>query len=83
MKVRRERRKMKTAKFRYKCRLCGEIYSGPCTSEENAFLILVAITLGQKIPLTIGNQPRMTEIHPGCKVGHGIADLIGTITVEE
>ena len=74
---------MKTAKFQYKCRLCGEVYSGSCTSEENAFMALVSIVLGHKLPLTIGNQPRMIEVHPGCKAGHGIADLIGTITVEE
>ena len=74
---------MKTAKFQYKCRLCGEIYSGSCTSEENAFMILVAITLDKKIPLMVGTQPIMIEIHPGCKAGHGVADLIGTITVEE
>ena len=74
---------MKTAKFQYKCRLCGKIYSESCTSEENAFMVLVSIILGHEMPLLIGTQPRMVEIHTSCKTGHGIADLIGTITVEE
>ena len=74
---------MKIAKFQYKCRLCGEIYADVCTSEENAFMVLVHIVLDKQMPSMMGVQPKMIEVHASCKAGHGIADLMGTITVEE
>ncbi len=70
---------MKTAKFQYKCRLCGETYSNPCISEEVALMVLVCTISGTSMPKTWGTQPEMLDIHAGCKTGKGIADLIGYV----
>ena len=74
----------KTAKFQYKCRLCGEIDSNPCTSEENALFILLNTIKGVKpeARMYIGPQPSMISIHASCKAGQGVTDLIGYIVEE-
>lgn len=71
---------MKTAKFQYKCRLCGEVYKEGSTSEENAQYILISIAYNFDDPEpVIGVKPTMIGIHSGCKIGCGISDLIGYI----
>lgn len=75
---------MKTAKFQYKCRLCGETYNDSCTAEKNAFYLLVSIVHSLPNPKpVVGIIPTMVDIHSGCKVGSGVSDLIGYIVVEE
>jgi len=75
---------MKTAKFQYKCRLCGEIYDGACTGEINALNILMHIVFGISLPEDLfGVLPSMVSIHAGCKVGYGVADLIGYVVEEK
>lgn len=63
---------METARFQYKCRLCGEIYQSICTSEEKAHTMLSCM---------VRNRPGY-ELHSDCKLGYGISDIIG-YTVEE
>lgn len=71
---------MKTAKFTYKCRLCGKLDSNPCTSVDNALIVLSGIIQGYDMPKSlIGKPPKMMTLHPTCEVGVGIMDLIGFI----
>jgi len=74
---------MKEAKFRYKCRLCGQFDDNPCTSVSNAILHLHNILYGEKILKTqIGIPPTMTKYHI-CEDGkYGIMDLLGFIVVD-
>ena len=75
---------MKTAKFQYKCRLCGETYNDACTHEDNAQMVLICTVLGQKMPSRLhGDQPDLISIHSSCKAGHGISDLIGYVVVDD
>ena len=73
---------MKIAKFQYKCRLCGEIYTSGETCEDIARTCLICVTLDidpTKALGHIGTPPSMVETHTACKKGFGIADLIGYI----
>ena len=72
---------MKMAKFQYKCRLCGEIYDGPCGQIKNAHMILIHTILDEKIPEFLGAPPMMISTHL-CKNGHGVSDLVGYIEEE-
>lgn len=76
---------MKTAKFQYKCRLCGEVYDeGAWTSEENAGIILICTIIQKSVPKKFSEiQPDMVGIHVSCKVGRGVSDLIGYVVEEE
>ena len=69
---------MRTAKFQYKCRLCGEIEENPCTGEDLAQYTLLSILRDKElIDLKVGVIPHMIESHL-CKDGnHGVVDLIG------
>ncbi|MCK4828812.1 hypothetical protein KA005_74495 [bacterium] len=81
---------MKTAKFRYKCRLCGEIYTDACASKKTALMVLIRVVseqfiskkpIGIQSPFPESNPliPRLIDIHSGCKAGLGVSDLIGYI----
>ena len=80
-----EGEKMKTAKFQYKCRLCGAIEENPCTSEDNAWITLISLLHGHDISQLkfVGMTPKMQTTHL-CKEGsHGVADLIGYKVYDE
>ena len=73
---------MKIAKFKYKCRLCGEVYTSGETCEDIAKTCLVYISLGSEnklARLNIGMPPRIIEPHSSCKSGYGIADFLGYV----
>ena len=68
---------MRTAKFQYKCRHCGEVFQGPCGGEQFAsFSIASIITTGKDIPHP-GHQVRLMDSHNCSDSKIGIADLIG------
>jgi hypothetical protein len=71
-------REMKTAKFQYKCRLCGEIEENPATGEKNALpCLLDAVYKTNTFSTMIGPKPEIMSIH-SCKDGNvGVMDLIG------
>ena len=74
----------KTAKFEYKCRRCSEIDVNPCTSEDNARLMLLCILSDRKMPLhIIGRQPEQKGVHVCNDGGRGVSDLIGYGVVDE
>jgi len=69
---------MKTAKFQYKCRLCGKIEENPCTSEELAHLALISIVLKKEFLIPkVGTIPHIIEIHVCDDGSCGVSDLIG------
>lgn len=73
---------MKTAKFQYKCRLCGEVYTGAETCEDLARNVLICVTLGIDPTVeyqNIGIVPNLIEPHIACRNGFGVSDLIGYI----
>ena len=72
----------KTAKFRFKCRLCGEFEDNPCTSVRNAIPHLHALVANGEIPESkVGIPPSTTTYHQ-CRNGdYGIQDLLGFIVV--
>ena len=73
---------MKTAIFKYKCRLCGEEYEDSYTSEDIAQEVLIDLVYKYPMPKgLIGVSPTLLGTHSGCKVGYGVSDLIGYITV--
>lgn len=75
---------MKTAKFRYKCRLCGQIEDNSCTSVRNAESYLYALVYNGEIAKTqIGIPPTMTTYHMCIDGNTGIMDLLGFIVVDE
>ena len=68
---------METAKFQYRCRLCGEIEENPCTGKKNALPCLLDAIDGTDIYKMIGLKPKLISLH-SCKDGNcGVADLIG------
>lgn len=67
----------KTAKFMYKCRMCGEEFGNDETAEKNAFSILITSITGIKIPHLVGMIPRMLSFHSCSDGSVGVADLIG------
>ncbi len=68
---------MKEIKFQYKCRKCGEVYTGGRTGEEGAQVRLTCEVFGHPIPERHwGEEPRLLGVHH-CKNGQGVADLIG------
>ena len=72
----RKEKKMKTAKFQYKCRLCGEIEENPCTGEKNALIDLIEVEIHGRVK-TMGIPLEILGIH-NCSDGNvGISDLIG------
>lgn len=60
----------------FKCRLCGEIYEGGCTSSKRIAEQSIMLTcLG--LPSPQPQAPGMTEVH-SCKDGSlGVADFQG------
>ena len=74
----------KTAVFKYKCRLCGEVFSNGDTSGFNGFRLLVhaALDVGY-IDDLIGSAPGMVDLHYDCKKGIGVGDLIGVEMEDE
>jgi len=72
---------MTTAKFMYKCRLCGEVYSNMDVAIESGLRHLVNAVLDLKDRSV--NSPCMTTIHVDCKNGIGVADLLGYEEVED
>ena len=69
---------MKTAKFQYRCRMCGEIEETPVTAEKNALPLLLGGLFDIEMTVTMfGTKPKLLGIH-NCKDGSvGVADLIG------
>ncbi len=75
---------MSEARFQYKCRLCGEIYTDACSGEDVAQHTLICTVHGYDMPQKyIGIQPQMFDLHSGCKAGYGVGDLLGYIVAEE
>lgn len=75
---------MKTGKFEYKCRRCGEIEVNPCTSEDNARLFLMCLLFGHNPPQSLmGTPPKIYSTHRCKDGGCGVSDLIGYRVVEE
>ena len=69
---------MKTAKFEYKCRRCNKIEVNPCTSENNARMLLMHILHGYNVlPHFCSIPPKIKEIHSCEDGGCGVKDLIG------
>jgi len=78
---------MKVAKFQYKCRQCGEVYTDGITSVKNAKEILINAVFDFKIKLDIELPPTMINVH-SCKRyvgrnGEGVTDLIGYVIKED
>ena len=72
----------KTAKFKYKCRMCGLRYaSGEECGENIAFQHLIGAMHG----MPVGNQPgvSMLHFHKCIDQWMGVADLIGYELVNE
>jgi len=72
---------MRATFFKYRCRLCGEVFIKQGTVFDNAFIILLHVIDGKPMPEKfIGSEPHLIEIHPVCKHRErsiGVADLIG------
>lgn len=69
---------METAKFEYRCRRCGEIEINPCTSPDNARMLLMYILYGCKVGSHfISEPPQEKEMHHCKDGGCGITDLLG------
>ena len=70
---------MRSAKFVYKCRACGELDYNPYTAEDNAYLILLAVVFNLPLPpkIRIGTKPDMLGIHRCNADQVGVSDLIG------
>jgi len=64
-------------KIKYKCRLCGDVFSDSGGGPESCWIGLM-IAIGYRLDRNgAGVPPRTTKIH-SCKDGsHGVADLIG------
>lgn len=72
---------MKTARFEYKCRRCGEIELNPHTAEKNALIIMLSGIFGYPLPKNMksfsGQEPRLFNIHNCKDGGMGVSDLLG------
>lgn len=74
---------MKEAKFKYKCRRCGEIDSSLCTGEGNAERVLIYTVLGIEGSSTEGHHVKLIDTHRCKDGGRGVTDLIGFAVKEE
>ena len=76
---------MKEARFKYKCRLCGEVEENPGTAESYALHYLIAAIRGDPdfTGGMTGNVPELLDAH-NCEDGSfGVSDLIGYKVYEE
>ena len=69
---------MKTGKFEYRCKRCGNIEVNPCTSEDNAKILLLCILYKLPKPVHfISDVPKEQSVHVCEDGGVGISELIG------
>lgn len=62
-------------KAKYKCRLCGEEYTGVITGENVAWQCMVEMNAG--IHCTVPMAPLKTDIHHCSGGSLGLADFLG------
>lgn len=64
--------------FKYKCRMCNEVFDGPHGGNDTAMCGLLATVFSLPYPdKFIGMPPKMYDIHT-CKNGdNGVGDLMG------
>lgn len=64
------------AKLEFKCRRCGVVERGPCTTPQVAFRSLVELTSGRQASAP-GIPVGLMDLHFCRDGGLGISDLIG------
>ena len=74
---------MKTAKFQYKCRMCGVTHSEYDINPDMAISAIVASIQGKWVYFDstgpLGRTPQLKRIHTCDETRTGVSDLIGYV----
>lgn len=72
------------AKFQYKCRLCNEIFDDQDGDANTIRQVFLATIYDWAIQIDPGDphKPMIVDLHAKCRMGCGVADLIGYVKVE-
>jgi len=72
---------MKVYSFKYRCRLCGEVFEHARTGDEKLAFKCVLFSIWDK-PTGYAQEPKLISIHPA-STHTGIADFIGAEEIDE
>lgn len=78
-----EKKVSEEARFQYRCRLCGEVYTDGSSGTGIAYQILISTVLGVKLDRIMGIPPQLLSIHAACKMGLGVSDLLGYVVEKD